>query len=153
MSSNNLRSSNLMGLEFDDENQKHSLTKFSPDLFNKTLSRDEKVSSASHVVSMQSGDLDNVQANVELPDRVKSNEGRLTGRPGSLKENQLSKSVAETSINRFKDHATEEDIIANSANDHQAQTPLIEPSKLDADLNKSQAPPTISEDIQDETEM
>ena len=40
------------GLEFDDENQKHSLTKFSPDMFNKTLSRDEKVSSASQVVSM-----------------------------------------------------------------------------------------------------
>ena len=72
-------------------------------MLNKTLSRDDKVSSKSHVASSAS-EIERVSANIELPiDKRATNEGRLTGRPSTLKENQLSKSMAETSINRFKD--------------------------------------------------
>lgn len=102
-------------------------------MFNKTLSRDEKVSSASHVVSMQSNDLDNASANIDLPmDRQKQNEGRLTGRPNSFKENQLSKSLAETSINRFKDSSATDGSdcqgTVSVSTSLQAKTPLLAPA-------------------------
>ena len=55
-------------------------------------------------------EIDQINANVDLPNEKNSKEnqvGRLTGRASSWKEQQLSKSMAETSINRFKDREGE----------------------------------------------
>lgn len=42
LSSNNLRNSNMAGLDFEDDSHKISMPKLSPEVFDQTLSRDDK---------------------------------------------------------------------------------------------------------------
>jgi len=56
------------------------------------------------------GEIDNVKIDLPTSNRIGPADGRLTGRANSQKEQQLSKSMAETSINRFKDKEEESDI-------------------------------------------
>lgn len=85
-SSNMRNSSNIVGLEFDEE--------FKP----KSLSR-KNGSSASHVISEP--DIDKVVKSVdmELDNERGDNIGRLTGRDNSAKENLISQSMKEHTIN------------------------------------------------------
>ena len=100
MSSNQLRGSNLgCGLEFESDGHKSSIPKLSPEDLDQTLSRYDKRSSISQVAPSPTNEIDKVNANIELPDDRKSkNEGRLTGRVNSLKEHQVSKSMADASM-------------------------------------------------------
>ena len=137
----------MNGLEFDEE-QKSSKQKLSPDLLNKTLSRDDKVSSKSHVASSAS-EIEQVNAQIELPmDKRLTNEGRLTGRPSTLKDNQLSKSMAETSINRFKEdgNGANDDSAIQSKSSSQYVTPLVgSKNKLGQEPSEKSLPPTSVE--------
>ena len=88
LSSNQFRGSNLGGgLDFESEGHKSSMPKLNSDDLDQTLSRYDKRSSTSQVATSPcNNEIDKVDANIELPDRINNNEGRLTGRVNSLKE-------------------------------------------------------------------
>ena len=124
LSSNNLRNSQqLVGLEFEEETKsaKHSAKnsekqKMSPDMLNKSLLRDERVNSASQVVSPT--EIDKVEANIELATAEHSEkQGRLTGRASSWKDNLIAKSMKESDESRFKDKDDDDDDYSDDAED------------------------------------
>lgn len=144
LSSNNLRnSSNIVGLEFDDN---PASTKFddqsknSPDMtLNKTLMRGEaRMNSASQVVSPP--DIDQVIASVELNTHTErlDNLGRLTDRNSLDKEQMISQSMK----------IDKEQHLDPVEADKKAVTPqvVIQDSKQ-LDLSSSSAAPFISEDL------
>ena len=96
----------------------------------KALSLEDKASSIA--ISSQ-GEIDNVDTNIDLPLK-KDVVGRLTGRTNSLRDQKLSKSLAETSINRFKDKDEQQAF--------STQTPLTLESKAqDGLLPRPASPP------------
>ena len=114
LGSNNLRNSQqLVGLEFEEETKNSAKNsekaKLSPDLLNKSLLRDERMNSASQVVSPT--EIDKVEANIELSTQEQGeNKGRLTGRASSWKDNLIAKSINEKSdVDKIKDKEDEED--------------------------------------------
>lgn len=94
MGSNNLRGSNIMK-EFDlDEDQKQSLHKFSPGGLNKSLPKDDaKQNLFDEVAVAQPGTLKYTDINFK-----------------QQKEKKLTQSLAEASIDRFKEPGIEEEI-------------------------------------------
>ena len=114
------------------------MPKLSPEVLDQSLGREVKPSSASQVVNTQN-DIDQVEANVELPgSKRNNNEGRLTGRTGSLKEQQLSKSLAETSINQMTENNKELNNIAPF-------TPLTITNKVEGLPTPSSSQPNYSD--------
>ena len=81
----------------------------SPELINKSLLRDERMNSASQVVSPT--EIDKVDAPIELATQDQSEkQGRLTGRASSWKDNLIAKSLnKESEENRFKDKDDDDD--------------------------------------------
>ena len=60
------------------------------------------------VIASSQSEIDRIDASVDLPlSNRNKNEGRLTGRANSLKQQHLSKSMAETSIKQMRDNSTE----------------------------------------------
>ena len=88
LSSNQLRGSNMAGLEFDEGESHRTSTHKSLEKLSKTLSRDGKQASASQVVDSPSG-IDKINTYVDLPVSNSCTntkvEGRLTGRSESQK--------------------------------------------------------------------
>ena len=89
LGSNNLRGSNFMK-DFDlDEEQKKSLSKLSPEILNKSLAKEDVRQS--------------------LFDEVSINKPASLNSAKETKDKKVSQSVAETSINRFKEGGKSED--------------------------------------------
>lgn len=99
----------MNGLEFDEAPGQSVLHKFSPDL-SKTASRDDVQASSALIGS--SSDIEAIAATVDLPMTAGDKAGRLTGRATSWKEQQLSKSLADTCIDNFKEGNKADDGLA-----------------------------------------
>ena len=91
---------------------------------------------------VSTSEIDKVTANIDLPGENRAkNEGRLTGRTQSCKENKLSKSLAETSINRFKEKENDPDTDKNIS-----YTPATTQEKLKDGLPSPKAEAVMIDD-------
>jgi hypothetical protein len=77
------------------------------------------------------GEIENIKIDLPSSNVNGPTEGRLTGRANSQKEQQLSKSMAETSINRFKDKEEDSDMY---------ETPITVESKANIEHTPQEPP-------------